>query len=66
VSATSSGWDEGVREHGSSSAAGFVQASTTTLITGLTPGTNTFPLQHKAAGGTATFSHRTIAVIPLN
>jgi hypothetical protein len=53
-----------VREASSSSSvsAGAVQASTTSVITNLTAGSNTFTLQYK---GTASFENRTITVIPL-
>jgi hypothetical protein len=51
-----------IREHGSSGGTGGVQASTTTVITNLTAGSNTFTLQYK---GNASFSNRTITVIPL-
>ncbi len=43
-----------------------IQASTTTLITNLTAGTNTFTLQYKSNGSTVGFTNRTISVIPLN
>jgi hypothetical protein len=47
-------------KNGISNALGF-------LVTGLTPGSNTFTLQGKAdqAGTTVTFSNRSIVVIPL-
>jgi hypothetical protein len=47
-----------------------VQASTSTVITNLTPGSNTFTLQYKGTGcgggDTVTYNNRTISVIPLN
>jgi hypothetical protein len=44
-----------------------VRASATALITGLTPGSNTFTAKYKQVGsGTATFSDRNIVVIPLS
>ncbi len=55
-------------EHGSSSGTGGVQASTTTVVTDLTPGQNTFTLQYKQSGtgsSSSSFSNRTITVIPL-
>jgi hypothetical protein len=55
-----------IREHGSSTDTGGVQASTTTVITNLTAGSNTFTLQYKSSSGTSTFSNRTITVIPLS
>jgi len=55
-----------IREHGSSSGTGYVQASTVVIITNLTAGTNTFTLQYKQSGGSSAFANRTISVIPLN
>jgi hypothetical protein len=43
----------------------FAQASTTTVITNLTAGSNTFTTQYKSSSGTATFTDRSITVIPL-
>ncbi len=43
----------------------ITQASTTTVETGLTAGSNTFTLQYRRTNNTATFSNRTITVIPL-
>ena len=40
-----------------------MQGSTTTVITNLTAGSNTFTLQYK---GTASFENRTLTVIPLS
>jgi hypothetical protein len=54
-----------IREHGTSSDTGVIQASTTTVITNLNPGPNTFTLQYKSSIGTANFSNRSISVIPL-
>jgi hypothetical protein len=55
-----------IREHGSSSGTGGIQASTTTVITNLTAGSNTFTLQYKGDNtNTCTFSNRSITVIPL-
>ena len=43
-----------------------VEAGTTALVTGLTPGTNTFICKYRVIiGGTATFSARRIWVLPL-
>lgn len=36
-----------------------------TVVTGLTPGSNTFTMKYKVGGGTGTWGSRTIAVIPL-
>jgi hypothetical protein len=49
-------------------AAGGMQASATLVLTGLNAGANTFTLQYKSSGfsDTASFSNRTITVIPLN
>ena len=45
---------------------GDIQASTTTVLTGLNAGSNTFAMQYKVLGaGTTTFSYRTITVIQL-
>ncbi len=43
------------------------QASTVTVITNLTAGSNTFTAQYRStnSGNTATFANRTISVIPL-
>ncbi len=56
-----------IREHGTSSDTGAVQASTTSVVTNLTAGSNTFTIQGKSssASSTASFSNRTITVIPL-
>ena len=55
------------RGAGSSSNTGDIQASTTTVVTGLTPGSNSFTAQYKSSSNTctSTFSNRTISVIPL-
>jgi hypothetical protein len=37
----------------------------TTLVTGLTAGSNTFTLEYKATPGTASFRYRSITVVPL-
>jgi hypothetical protein len=39
------------------------QAVFAALVTGLTPGINTFTSKYRTAGGTATFSNRTLTVI---
>ena len=56
-----------IREHGTSSSTGAVQASTTSVITNLTAGSNTFTLQYKSSSASVsqTFANRTITVIPL-
>jgi hypothetical protein len=55
-----------IREHGGSSGTGGIQASTTTVITNLTAGSNTFTLEYKGDGNAScTFSNRSITVIPL-
>jgi hypothetical protein len=43
----------------------IVRASATSLVCGLTPGSNTFTAQYRVSAGTATFSNRDIVVIPL-
>jgi hypothetical protein len=55
------------RQSGTSSSTGFIQASTTSLVTGLTAGSTTFTANYKSSVNTcdATFSNRSIAVIPL-
>jgi hypothetical protein len=54
------------RSHGSSGGTGAIQASTTTVVTGLTAATHTFALTYRTGGGDAgTFLNRTITVIPL-
>jgi hypothetical protein len=55
------------RSAGSSSSTGDIQASTTTVITNLTPGSNTFTLQYRSSSNscTSTYSNRSISVIPL-
>jgi hypothetical protein len=41
------------------------QSSTVTYLT-VTPGSNVFTLQYKEANGSATFSNRTLTVVPLS
>ncbi|WP_427007206.1 hypothetical protein [Pseudarthrobacter sp. H2] len=41
------------------------QGSTTTLLTGLNPGTTTFTSKYRVAAGTGGFLRRTISVVPL-
>ena len=54
-----------IRTAGTSTSTGTVQASTSTVITNLTAGSNTFTLQYKSVGATTSFTNRTISVIPL-
>jgi hypothetical protein len=56
-----------MRAAGTSNSTGAIQASTTTVITNLNPGSNTFTSNYRssAATCTASFSSRTISVIPL-
>jgi hypothetical protein len=56
-----------MRGAGTSSSTGDVQASTTTIITNLNAGNNTFTTQVRSSASTctSTFSQRTISVIPL-
>jgi hypothetical protein len=60
-----------VRSAGTSGTTGGVQASATTVLSGLTPGSNTFTTEYHKGGGSgstcngASFSRRTITVIPL-
>jgi hypothetical protein len=42
-----------------------VRASATSVVTGLTPGANTFTAKYRTTAGTATFAARDIVVIPL-
>jgi hypothetical protein len=43
----------------------FTRASATSVITGLTPGSNTFTSKYRVSSGTGTFRDRDIVVIPL-
>jgi hypothetical protein len=43
----------------------FTRASATSVITGLTPGSNTFTAKYRTSGNTSTFRDRDIVVIPL-
>lgn len=52
-----------VREGNTTAIAGS-RITTVNLRTGLTSGSNTFTMKYKTSGGTATFSTRTIAVLP--
>jgi hypothetical protein len=56
---------EGGEAVGNNELKGAWQASTTTVITNLTAGENTFTTQYKSSTGTTTFTNRTISVIPL-
>jgi len=49
----------------SSNGTAGMTSSTTTLVTGLIAGSNTFTSKYKAGSGTATFLNRSITVIPL-
>lgn len=40
------------------------QGSSTMLLTGLTPGTNTFTMKYRVTGGTGTVDNRRLTVIP--
>lgn len=42
-----------------------IEASRSSLVTGLTPGSNTFTAKYRVTGGTGTFTSRSITVIPL-
>ncbi len=55
------------RQQGSSTSTGYIQASATYFVTGLTPGSTTFRSCYKGTGATvtATFTHRSIIVMPL-
>jgi hypothetical protein len=53
-----------VREAGSSSSTGYVQASATFHVTGITPGTQTITAKY-ASSGTTMFSNRHLVVVPL-
>jgi hypothetical protein len=55
---------EALRKH-SSSASVEMAASRMTLVTGLTPGSNTFTSKYRGNGGTANFFNRSIVVVPL-
>jgi len=43
----------------------FTRASATSVITGLTPGSNTFTAKYRITGGTGTWRDREIVVVPL-
>ena len=58
---TAAGDDSRSIDHSSSSG---MRWGATILMTGLTPGNNTFTLQYRTTTGTGTFSQRRIAVIP--
>lgn len=47
-------------------AAGEVSHSRTFLLTGLTPGNNTFTAKYRVTGGTGTFSNRGVTVVPVD
>ena len=47
-------------------AAQTVQGSATFYVSGLTAGSNTFTAKYRGTVGTATFSNRSITVIPLS
>jgi hypothetical protein len=53
----------GVISGGMSAGVSGYQASRVVVLTGMTPGSNTFELRYKAAGGTCTISNRSINVI---
>lgn len=44
----------------------YFQGSYSSLLAGLTAGSNTFTLKYKVSGGTGTFINRNIAVLALN
>jgi hypothetical protein len=54
-----------MRQHGTSSSTGGIQASAIYFLTGLTPGSLTFTSQYRVTGGTGTFANRNITVIPM-
>jgi hypothetical protein len=58
-----------IREHGGSSDTGLIQASTTSMVTGLSAGSHAFAMSYRTNGsGTnqgSSFSNRSITVIPL-
>ncbi len=54
-----------IREAGTSTSTGFVQASATFYVTGIAPGTQQFTAKYRSTGGTVTFSNRHIIVTPL-
>lgn len=55
-----------IREFGSSGGTGYIQASATFYVTGLTAGSNTFTAKYKdTGGGNATFTNRNLIVQPL-
>jgi hypothetical protein len=62
---TRAGADAEALRHQSGTASEEAAASRMTLVTGLTPGSNTFTAKYRANGGTAQFLNRAITVIPL-
>jgi hypothetical protein len=54
-----------IRDFGSSGGTGYIQASATFYVTGLTGGANAFTAKYKTTAGTATFADRNIIVHPL-
>ena len=55
-----------VNSFGRASGVNAFTAANTTLLTGLSPGSTTFKMKYRAQnGGTATFMHRAISVVPL-
>jgi hypothetical protein len=55
-----------IREHGTSSDTGRIQASVTYVVSGITPGTQTISISERSGTATANvFTNRQITVIPL-
>jgi hypothetical protein len=55
-----------IRDAGTSNSTGYLQASATFYVTGITPGSQTFTAKYRSsAGDTVTFSNRHLIVVPL-
>jgi hypothetical protein len=54
-----------IRDAGSSTSTGYIQASATFLVTGISTGSQTFTAKYKTDGTTVSFADRHIVVIPL-
>ena len=54
-----------VRDLGGNGDSGYIQASATYFVTGLSAGSHTFTALYRETGGTAAFANRNIIVIPM-
>jgi hypothetical protein len=53
------------RAFGNAATGGFIQASASFLVTGLTAGSLAFTAKYRTSAGTSTFQNRNIIVIPM-